>query len=138
VDISAVHGDTLSSISSQNWPPTASLNNEMTAADWWFAGLDQRPFAVGNGRWTMQVAGVHLDGFHTWIQIEFAEDPGSSLLLHLTPWAGLEDAINIVRAEIMCRTSSVLPGAESPACLGDCHDVIIRGVASATRVRCTG
>jgi hypothetical protein len=117
VDLSTVHPDTPIFSSSQNWPPTASslaLNNEMTAADWWFAGLDQRPVTVSNVRWTMQVAGVHLDGFHTWIQIEFAEDPGSSLLLHLTPWAGLQDAINIVRTAIMCRTSSGLAGADSP------------------------
>jgi hypothetical protein len=47
------------------------------------------------------VVGVHLDGRHTWIQLEFAERPGSSLLLHLTPWAGLHDAVNIIRAEIV-------------------------------------
>jgi len=138
VDTPAVHGDTLSSISFQNWPPAASLNNEMTAADWWFAGLDQRSFTVSDVRWTMQVAGVHMDGFRTWIQIEFAEGPGSSLLLHLTPWAGLQDAINIVRAELACRTSSDFVAADSPGCLGDCHDVVIRGVASAARVRCAG
>lgn len=132
MDLSAVHGGTSSFSSSPNWQPTASLN-EMTAADWWFAGLDQRSFMLSNVRWTMQVAGVHLDGFHTWIQIEFAEDPDSSLLLHLTPWAGLQDAINIVRAEIMCRTSSDPTAAESPGCLGDCHDVIIRGVAIPAR-----
>ena len=132
MDLSAVHADTSSVSSSENWPPTAwslALNNEMTAADWWFAGLDRRPFTVSDVLWTMQVAGVHLDGFHTWIQIEFAEDPGSSLLLHLTPWAGLQDAVNIVRAEIICRTSSDIAGADSPRCLGDCHDVVIRGLA---------
>jgi hypothetical protein len=138
VDHSAVHVDTSGFRSSQNWPPTASslaLNNEMTAADWWFAGLDQRSFTVSNVLWTMQVAGVHLDGFHTWIQIEFAEDPGNSLLLHLTPWAGLQDAITIVRAEIMCRTSSDLAGADSPRWLGDCHDVVIRGLAVSAQKR---
>ena len=132
MDLSALHADTSSLSSSENRRPPASslaLNNEMTAADWWFAGLDQRPFTVSDVRWTMQVAGVHLDGFHTWIQIEFAEDPGSSLLLHLTPWAGLQDAISIVRAGIMCRTSSGLAGADSPGCLGDCHDVVIRGLS---------
>ncbi len=138
MDLSTVHADTSSFSSSQNWPPTPSslaLNNEMTVADWWFAGLDQRPFTVSDVLWTMQVAGVHLDGFHTWIQIEFAEDPGSSLLLHLTPWAGLQDAINIVRAGIMCRTSSGLAGADSPGCLGDCHDVVIGGLAVSAQER---
>ena len=132
MDLSAVHRDTSSFSSPQNWPPTASsvaLNNEMTVADWWFAGLDQRTFTASDVLWTMQVAGVHLDGFHTWIQIGFAEDPGSSLVLHLTPWAGLQDAVNIVRAEILCRTSSDIAGADSPRWLGDCHDVVIGGLA---------
>jgi hypothetical protein len=123
VDLSAVHAD------------TSSLNNEMTVADWWFAGLDQRPFTVSDVLWTMQVAGVHLDGFHTWIQIGFAEDPGSSLVLHLTPWAGLQDAVNIVRAEIMCRTSPGISGADSPGCLGDCYDVVIGGLAVPAKKR---
>jgi hypothetical protein len=141
VDLSTVHGDTPSFTSSQNWrrtPASLASNNEMTAADWWFAGLDQRAFMVSDVRWTMQVAGVHMEGSRTWIQIEFAEDPDSSLLLHLTPWAGLQDAINIVRAEIMCRTSSGVAGVESPGCLGDCHDVMIRGVASAAPACCAG
>ncbi len=123
MDLSAVHAD------------TSSLNNEMTVADWWFAGLDQRPFTVSNVLWTMQVAGVHLDGFHTWIQIGFVKDPGSSLVLHLTPWAGLQDAINIVRDEITCRTSSGLAAADSPGCLGDCRDVVIRGLAVPAKKR---
>jgi hypothetical protein len=107
----------------------------MTVADWWFAGLDQRTFTVSNVLWTMQVAGVHLDRFHTWIQIGFAEDPGSSLVLHLTPWAGLQDAVNIVRAEILCRTSSDIAGARSPGYLGDCHDVVIGGLAVPAKKR---
>jgi hypothetical protein len=82
-------------------PSTIRLDNEMTVADCWFAALDQRPFTSGNGLWTTRVFGVHLDGLHTWIQLEFAEHPGSSFLLHLTPWAGLHDAINIIRGEIL-------------------------------------
>jgi hypothetical protein len=45
--------------------------------------------------------GVHLDGLHTWIQLEFAEHPDSAFLLHLTPWAGLQDAISVIRGEIL-------------------------------------
>jgi hypothetical protein len=106
VDLSAVHADTPGLDSSQNWRPTSSslpLGNEMTVADWWFAALDQRPFTVGDVRWTTQVVGVHLDGFHTWIQIEFAEEGRSSLVLHLTPLAGLMDAVNIIGDEIIRR-----------------------------------
>jgi hypothetical protein len=85
----------------------------------------------------MQVAGVHLDGFHTWIQIGFAEHPGSALVLHLTPWAGLQDAVNIVRAEIMYRTASDIAGADSPGYLGDCYDVVIGGRAVPAKKRHT-
>lgn len=73
----------------------------MTVADCWFAALDQRPFASGNGLWTTRVVGVHLNGLHTWIQLEFAEHPGRSFLLHLTPWAGLLEALSIIRGEIL-------------------------------------
>jgi hypothetical protein len=73
----------------------------MTVADCWFAALDQRPFASGNGVCTTRVVGVHLDGPHTWIQLEFAEHPDSSFLLHLTPWAGLHDAVSSIRREIV-------------------------------------
>ena len=99
---SAVSGDTRGFVSSRNWRPSASslgLNNEITAADWWFAALDQRLVPVNNMNRTIRVLGVHLDADHAWIQIELAED-GSCLLLHLTPLAGLQDAVNMVRARI--------------------------------------
>jgi hypothetical protein len=104
VDLSPTHGHATGFVSSQD--PLAAArslgsDNEMTVADCWFAALDQRRFAAGERRWTTRVMGVHLDGLHTWIQLEFAEHPTSSLILHLTPWAGLHDAVNMIRAEIM-------------------------------------
>ena len=119
MDLSTVHGGPT---------PSSLANNEMTAADWWFTVLDQRSFMIDDVRWTIQVSGIHLDGFHTWIQIQLGEDSESSLLLRLTPRAGLQDAIDIVRAEIAQRTSSGSAGADSPE-LGDCHDVVIRGLS---------
>jgi hypothetical protein len=104
VDLPSVHGHATGFISPQHRPlaPRSSgLDNEMTVADCWFAALDQRPFASGNGLWTTRVIGVHLDGHHTWIQLEFVEHPGSSFILHLTPWTGLHDAVNIIRAHIV-------------------------------------
>jgi len=104
VDLPSVHGYATGLVSSQNWPPSLrslGSDNEMTVADCWFAALDQRPFTSGNGCFTTRVVGVHLEGLHTWIQLEFAEHPGSSFLLHLTPWAGLHDAVSIIRAEIV-------------------------------------
>ena len=104
MDLPSVRGHATDFLSSRNWPPalrSIGLDNEMTVADCWFAALDQRPFTSSNGLWTTRVVGVHLDGLHTWIQLEFAEHPGSSCLLHLTPWAGLHDAVNIIRGEIL-------------------------------------
>jgi len=100
---------------------SAAANGGMTAADWWFTGLDQRPFTVDNLRRTMQVLGVHVEGSHTWIQLEFAEDPDTSLLLHLTPWAGLQDAVNMVLDAIAGSVSGT--AAEASRCLGQCFNV---------------
>ncbi len=104
MDFPSVHGHAKGFVSPQNTPPVPpplGLANEMTVADCWFAALDQRPFTSGNRLWTTRVVGVHLDGLHTWIQLEFAEHPGRSFVLHLTPWAGLHDAVSIIRAEIV-------------------------------------
>jgi hypothetical protein len=104
VDLPSVDGHATGFASSQNWPPapqSLGLDNEMTVADCWFAALDQRLFTSGSRRWTTRVVGVHLEGLHTWIQLEFAEHAGSSFLLHLTPWAGIHDAVSIIRAEII-------------------------------------
>jgi hypothetical protein len=100
VDLPSVHVRATGFVSPQH-RPLAPLHNEMTVADCWFAALDQRSFTAGNGFWTTRVVGVHLDGLHTWIQLEFAEHPGSSFVLHLTPWAGLHDAVNVIRSEIL-------------------------------------
>ena len=132
MELPAVHAGLFGRMVDQDSQPTlrsGATNSELTAADWWFARLDQRPFTVGEMRWTMQVLGVHVDGFHTWIQIEFAEDADSSLLLHLTPWAGLQDAIDIVRAEMSSQTSSGV--AADSRCLGECHNVMVPAAAIA-------
>ena len=104
MELPSVHGHATGFLSSQDSPLTPrsfGLDNEMTVADCWFAALDQRPFISGSRRWTTRVVGVHLDGHHTWIQLEFDEHPGSSFILHLTPWAGLHDAVNIIRNQIV-------------------------------------
>lgn len=103
MDLPSVHRDAPSFVSAQHSPAPGSsaADTEMTVADCWFAALDQRPFISGGRLWITRVFGVHLAGFHTWIQLEFAERPGSSFLLHLAPWAGLEDAISSIRSEIL-------------------------------------
>jgi hypothetical protein len=91
----------VSSQHSLSAPGSLAAENEMTVADCWFAALDQRSFISESRLWITRVMGVHLDGLHTWIQLEFAEHPDSAFLLHLTPWAGLQDAISVIRGEIL-------------------------------------
>lgn len=102
MDLPSVHATTMvSSQHSLSAPGSLAAENEMTVADCWFAALDQRSFISDSRLWITRVMGVHLDGLHTWIQLEFAEHPDSAFLLHLTPWAGLQDAISVIRGEIL-------------------------------------
>jgi hypothetical protein len=66
----------------------------------WFDLLDQRRFTVGSTQWTAQVAGVHVAGVDTWIQLEFAEDQRRSMLLHLTPGTGVGAAVEAIRTSL--------------------------------------
>ena len=66
----------------------------------WFDLLDQRRFTVGSTHWTAQVAGVHVAGVDTWIQLEFAEDQRRSMLLHLTPGTGVGAAVEAIRTSL--------------------------------------
>ena len=69
----------------------------ITATDWWFAALDQRRFTIGREWRTARITGVHIHAFDTWIQLEFVEDPGRSLLLHLPPGAGVDAAVRAIQ-----------------------------------------
>jgi len=77
------------------------------ARESWFDLLDQRRFTVGSEHWTAQVAGVHVTGFDTWIQLEFAEDHRRSLLLHLTPGTGVGAAVEAIRTSLQRCLSSL-------------------------------
>ena len=70
----------------------------------WFDVLDQRRFTVGHKRWTAQVAGIHVVGSDTWIQLEFAEDDQRSLLLQLTPDTGVGAAVEAIENSLRRRT----------------------------------
>ena len=83
------------------------LSSGTLARESWFDLLDQRRFTVGSERWTAQVAGVHVAGFDTWIQLEFAEDQGRSMLLHLTPGTGIAAAVEAIRRSLQRRLTSV-------------------------------
>lgn len=66
------------------------------ARDAWFDILDQRRFQVGRQQLTAQVAGIHVVGANTWIQLEFAEDQRRSLLLQLPPGMGVGAAVDAI------------------------------------------
>lgn len=76
------------------------------ARESWFDLLDERCFTVGSERWTAQVAGVHIAGFDTWIQLQFAEDQRRSMLLHLTPGTGVGAAVEAIRTSLQRRLAS--------------------------------
>ena len=99
--------------------------SEVTAADAWFAALDRRSLIIGTLQLTMQVLGVHIDAFNTWIQIEFAEYPGSSLLLRLMPWATFGDAIRVLRSEIATRICSDAPTEILTPGAGECRHLFL-------------
>ena len=82
--------------------PADALNGwgfaDTSLADWWFAALDQRRVRIGNECCKGKVVGVHVHAFNAWVQLQFAERPGRSLLLHLLPGAGVVDAIKAIQA----------------------------------------
>ena len=77
------------------------------ARESWFDLLDQRRFTVGSTHWTAQVAGVHVAGFDTRIQLEFAEEQRRSMLLPLTPGTGVGAAVEASRTSLQRRLVSL-------------------------------
>jgi hypothetical protein len=76
------------------------------ARDAWFDVLDQRRFLVGRQQLTAQVAGIHVVGSNTWIQLEFAEDVRRSLLLQLPPGMGVGAAVDTIH-ELLRRRDAI-------------------------------
>ena len=90
---------------------------DVLARESWFDLLDERRFRVGRQQWTAHVAGVHVAGVDTWIQVEFAEDQCRSLLLHVTPGTAIGAAIEAIHRALQrqrpakARTRSAPPAA---------------------------
>jgi hypothetical protein len=76
------------------------------ARDAWFDVLDQRRFMIGRQQLTAQVAGIHVVGANTWIQLEFAEDVRRSLLLQLPPGMGVGAAVDAIH-ELLRRRDAI-------------------------------
>ena len=72
----------------------------------WFDLLDQRSFFHGDERLTARVAGVHVDGLDTWIQLEFEEDRRRSLLVYLAPGSSVGAAVDAIHTSLQRRHTS--------------------------------
>ena len=73
------------------------------AGELWFDLLDERSFFDGNERLTARVAGVHVAGLDTWIQLEFEEDQRRSVVLHLAPGTSVSAAVEAVLTSLRRR-----------------------------------
>lgn len=67
-------------------------------ADRWFRALDQRRIEAGTRRWIAHVMGIHLDGREIWVQIAPGDAPEKSLVLHLSGWTTIDQAIIAMKA----------------------------------------
>jgi hypothetical protein len=65
----------------------------LSAADQWFAALDQRQIGTGPRTWVAQVLGVHGGDDDLWVQIAPSVDPGATIVLHLSSATSLEEAL---------------------------------------------
>jgi hypothetical protein len=74
-----------------------------SAPELWFDLLDQRSFFDGDERLTARVAGVHVAGLDTWIQLEFEEDRRRTVLLYLAPGTGVGEAVEAVHTSLRRR-----------------------------------
>jgi hypothetical protein len=59
----------------------------------WFHALHQREIDTETDEWVAQVAGIHLDGQEIWIQIAAGDGPAEMLLLHVSAWTTVDQAI---------------------------------------------
>ena len=67
-------------------------------ADRWFRALDQRRIDAGTQCWIAHVMGIHLDGREIRIQIATGDAPEKSLVLHLSGWTTIDQAIAAMKA----------------------------------------
>jgi hypothetical protein len=66
---------------------------ENSPADQWFAALDQRYIGTGDKRWVAQVLGVHGAPDGLWVQLAPNDDPGATIVLHLSMGTRVEDVL---------------------------------------------
>ena len=67
-------------------------------ADRWFRALDQRRIKAGTQIWVAHVMGIHAEGREIWVQIARGDSLDKSLVLHLSGWTTVSQAISAIRA----------------------------------------
>jgi hypothetical protein len=72
---------------------------EVSPADRWFAALDQRYIGSGERRWVAQVLGVHRTPDGLWVQLAPNDDPGATIVLHLSAGTRIEDVLNALETQ---------------------------------------
>lgn len=77
--------------------PDATDERGLSAARWWCAALDGRELGSGDEAWEVRVAGTHVDGQDLWIQLQSADDPSQSVVLHVVRGASWHEAMSALR-----------------------------------------
>jgi hypothetical protein len=67
-------------------------------ADRWFRALDYRRIKTGPRCWIARVMGIHRDDREIWIQIARGNNPEKSVVLHLSGWTTVDQAIAAMKA----------------------------------------
>lgn len=67
-------------------------------ADRWFRVLDRRRIKAGTQFFVARVTGIHSDGRELWVQIARGDSPDRSIVLHLSGWTTLDQAMSAMKA----------------------------------------
>src|SRR5262249_30218643 len=68
------------------------------APDGWFEELDKRRIVNGSSSYVVQVDGVHTDSRGAWVQVAFVDHPESSVVLRISRYATVANAVAALRA----------------------------------------
>ena len=60
---------------------------------WWFKALDKRRIGPPGKARVALVAGIHTDATDLWIQVMAAGDPTRSVVLHVSHYTTIHDAV---------------------------------------------
>ena len=64
-----------------------------TLTESWYRALDHRAVDVGMQSWVLQVVAIHPEGAELWIQVANDDAPYEGLVLHVSRWTTLAQAL---------------------------------------------